>query len=126
MTVINAGSLRLDEVRIIGCSYISPVPDEKQDSLLLEGILAENGTWTEKALDLALFLMKRQLFYDGNKRIAMLTANKILISHGCGTLSVSQDKLEEYFAKLVRYYESEEQKEPLKQFLYSYIEGLDI
>lgn len=28
MTVINAGSLRLDEVRIAGSSYIPPIPKE--------------------------------------------------------------------------------------------------
>ena len=31
MTVINAGSLRLDEVRIAGSSYIPPIPDAAYD-----------------------------------------------------------------------------------------------
>lgn len=50
----------------------------------------------KKALELSAFLMKNQLFYDGNKRIAMLAANQVLISHGCGVLSVSQEKLESF------------------------------
>lgn len=48
----------------------------------------------EKALDYMLFLVKNQLFNDGNKRIAMMIANKVLITHGCGILSVDQGHLE--------------------------------
>lgn len=70
-----------------------------------------------------MFLMKNQLFYDGNKRIVMLTANKVLISHGYGILSVSQDRLESFFTLLVNYYEDESNKEELKRFLYDSIDG---
>lgn len=83
------------------------------------------STWFLWALTLELsaFLMKNQLFYDGNKRIAMLAANQVLISHGCGVLSVSQEKLESFFTLLVRYYEDESAKEELLQFLYGCIDG---
>lgn len=45
-------------------------------------------------MDYMLFLVKNQLFYDGNKRIAMMIENKVLITHGCGILSVDQGHLE--------------------------------
>lgn len=118
MTIINAGSFRLDEVRIAGSSYIPPMPVQEKVEEALSKILNSNSGWTEKALDLMLYLVKQQLFYDGNKRIAMMTANKVLISHGCGILSVSQDDLEQFFTLLVAYYEDESKKEELKQFLY--------
>ena len=123
MTVLNAGALRMDEVRIAGSSYIPPMPDEKQIGQTIRSIMDSECGYTEKALEMAVFLMKNQLFYDGNKRIAMMTANKILIANGCGVLSISQDKLETYFTLLVGYYEDEGKKEELKQFLYSCIDG---
>lgn len=123
MTVINAGALRMDEVRIAGSHYIPPMPDAAYDDKKIGEIVASEAGWTEKALDIAIFLMKNQLFYDGNKRIAMLVANKILISHGCGVLSVSQEHLEQFFTFLVQYYEDEERKDELKQFLYTCIDG---
>ena len=123
MTVINAGSLRLDEVRIAGSSYIPPIPDAAYDDEKIREILSSEEGWTKKALELSSFLMKNQLFYDGNKRIAMLAANQVLISHGCGVLSVSQEKLESFFTLLVRYYEDESAKEELLQFLYGCIDG---
>nr|WP_317449737.1 Fic family protein [uncultured Sellimonas sp.] len=118
MTIINAGSFRMDEVRIAGSSYIPPMPVEFEVKQHLDAIVNSSVDWTEKALDLMLYLVKAQLFYDGNKRIAMMVANKVLISHGCGILSVSQDDLEQFFTLLVAYYEDENRKEKLKLFLY--------
>lgn len=118
MTVLNAGSLRLDEVRIAGSSYIPPMPEENAVKAALSEISSADNGWTEKALDYMLFLVKSQLFYDGNKRIAMMAANKVLITHGCGILSVAQEHLEQFFTLLVGYYEDESQKEMLKRFLY--------
>lgn len=120
MTVINAGSFRMDEVRIAGSSYIPPMPVQENVEASLDRILNSDSGWTEKALDLMLYLVKQQLFYDGNKRIAMMTANKILISHGCGILTVAQEQLELFFTLLVAYYEEEGKKEELKQFLYDH------
>lgn len=120
MTVINAGSFRMDEVRIAGSSYIPPMPVQENVEASLDRILNSDSGWTEKALNLMLYLVKQQLFYDGNKRIAMMTANKILISHGCGILTVAQEQLELFFTLLVAYYEEEGKKEELKQFLYDH------
>lgn len=119
MTVINAGSLRLDEVRIAGSSYIPPIPEENAVKAALSEIGNADSGWTEKALDYMLYFVKSQLFYDGNKRIAMMIANKVLITHGCGILSVDQGHLEQFFTLLVNYYEDESQKEILKRFLYN-------
>ncbi|MBM6947665.1 Fic family protein [Mordavella massiliensis] len=118
MTVINSGTLRMDEVRIAGSSYIPPIPTEALAEKKIREILSSGREWTEIALNLMLYLTKSQLFYDGNKRIAMLAANKLLIQHGCGVLSVSQDQLEKFFTLLISYYEDEAQADALKKFLY--------
>ena len=123
MTIINAGALRLDEVRIAGSSYIPPVPDEGQTEKEIAKMVCGGKEWTEKALDVMLYFTKRQLFYDGNKRIAMMAANKMLIEHGCGILTVGQEKLQEFFTLLVGYYEDEGEKHKLKKFLYGCLDG---
>lgn len=123
MTIINAGALRMDEVRIAGSSYIPPVPDEKKTETEVVNLVSGEKGWTEKALDVMLYFTKRQLFYDGNKRIAMMAANKLLIEHGCGILTVGQENLQEFFTLLVAYYEDEAAGEALKRFLYSCLDG---
>ena len=65
-----------------------------------------NDDKKEAALALMLYIMRSQLFFDGNKRTAMLIANKILIENGLGILAVRQENLNEFFTKLTKFYES--------------------
>lgn len=117
-TVINAGSLRCDEVRIGGTEWIPEIPNgEKADCEIIK-IRDDNISPLEKALDLTLYIMRAQLFYDGNKRIAMLIGNKIMIENGQGIISVKQKDIKEFYELLLEYYESNE-KTKLKQFLYN-------
>ena len=55
MTVLNAGALRMDEVRIAGSSYIPPMPDEKQIGQTIRSIMDSECGYTEKALEMAVF-----------------------------------------------------------------------
>ena len=71
----------------------------------------------DKALDMTLYLMRLQLFYDGNKRIAMLIGNKIMIENGEGIISVVQKDIKEFYKLLVSYYETNNKCE-IKRFLY--------
>ena len=67
MTIINAGALRLYEVRIAGSSYIPPVPDEKQtEAEILELVSGAKG-WTEKALDVMLYLSAKSTIRPSTK-----------------------------------------------------------
>lgn len=65
-----------------------------------------------------LYLMRLQLFYDGNKRISMLIGNKIMIENGQGILSVAQRDIKEFYSLLLLYYETGN-KSDIKQFLYN-------
>lgn len=97
---------------------LPPVRNPEGAEGSIHRILDGKSGWTEKALNLMLYLVKQQLFYDGNKRIAMMAANKVLISHGCGVLTVAQDQQERFFELLEAYDEDESKKEELKLFLY--------
>lgn len=56
---------------------------------------------TEIAIEVMLWVMRRQMFIDGNKRVAMLFANKIMIDNGCGIITISQDNQIVFFEKLI-------------------------
>ena len=60
--------------------------------------------------------MRYQPFWDGNKRTAMLAANQILISEGCGVLTIAESQQITFKEKVVDYYITNN-KEELKQFL---------
>lgn len=61
---------------------------------------------TEKALRIMYDIMRQQLFWDGNKRTATLSANYILINAGAGILNISEQQLEKFNDLLSADYES--------------------
>jgi Fic family protein len=124
-TVINAGSLRYDEVRIGGTDWIPPIPDEKSVNIGILDIVSDSRDVMDKALDITLYIMRSQLFYDGNKRIAMLIGNKIMIENGLGIITVGQKYIQDFYKLLISYYESNDKSE-IKDFLYKYcIDGMN-
>ena len=71
-----------------------------------------------------LYLMRTQLFLDGNKRSSMLYANHIMIQNGCGIISIPEDKIVAFKTLLVYFYETNDMEE-IMQFVYdNAIEGL--
>lgn len=117
-TIINAGMFRRDEVRIGGTDWIPELPDEKKVNDDIFEILENKTSPLDKALDITLYLMRAQLFYDGNKRMAMLIGNKIMIENGQGIISVIQRDIKDFYRLLVLYYETDNKSE-IKQFLYN-------
>ena len=110
-----AGKIRSVPVTIGGCSYIPPIPFENQVIEELRDIVA-NDNVIDRAIDSLLYIMRRQVFLDGNKRTAVLFANHILIANGKGLIVIPADKVDEYKKLLVSYYETNNPKE-IKKFL---------
>ena len=75
-------------------------PPEKPFTLMLSDI--ED---IDKAIELCLFVMKTQIYNDGNKRTAVIFANHYLISKGKGLLVIDYNKVSEFKKHLVAYYE---------------------
>ncbi len=124
-TVINAGTVRHDEVRIGGTEWIPGMPDETEIDEKISKIMNGKESSLDKALDLMLYLMRTQIFLDGNKRIAMLMGNKIMIENGQGIISVIQKDIKEFYSLLVTYYETNDETK-IKQFLYdNCIDGMN-
>lgn len=113
------GVLRDGSVGIAGTSHKPAVPDEEKVKNSINNIISDvTISSSEKAIDLMLFIMHSQLFWDGNKRTANLTANAVLIKNGCGILSISPDNIVEFNTLLKKYYDTNI-KDELKEFLYS-------
>ena len=124
---VNLGKTRKVPVNIGGTSYKPQFPFESQIVEELNKYLEQNEkTKTEIAIEIMLFLMRRQIFIDGNKRVAMLFANKIMIDNGCGIISIPKDIQKEFFNKLINYYESNNM-EDLKWWIYNNcIDGINL
>lgn len=80
-----------------GESFEPPMIDEKVESEYLDKIMNDtNLTTTEKALNIMYYNMRNQIFWDGNKRSAILMANRIMIDGGAGLINVPLDKWEQW------------------------------
>lgn len=106
---VTAGRLRSVPVTIGGSAYIPPLPLESQTKEQLNELLAIEDP-VEKAIKCLLFIMKKQLFLDGNKRTAVVFANHVLIRSGKGLIVIPAEQVDEYKKLLVKYYEEDNDK----------------
>lgn len=110
-----AGKLRSVPVTIGGSTYIPPMPIEQIIKEELARILNSSNDAIDVAIELLLYVMKKQLFLDGNKRTAVIIANHYLISHGEGIIVVPAELVSEYKKLLISYYENSNNE--IKAFL---------
>ena len=89
--VYNAGFIRNVPVTIGGTTWRPEMPIESQIKADLLRI-REIPEPTERALTLMLYIMRKQMFLDGNKRTAMLAGNAEMIASGCGMIAVPIEK----------------------------------
>ena len=120
-----AGELRSSDVNIGGTTWKPEIPDMIRISDEVHNIMNQDTSITEKAITLMLFLMRSQIFYDGNKRVAQLAANQVMIQNGKGIISIPVEHQEQFFVMLVKYYETNQMDE-IKQFVYeSSVSGIN-
>ena len=122
----NLGKLRTTPVNIGGTKWRPNFPFESKIKEDLEEILNQKEiSETEIAIDIMLYIMRSQMFIDGNKRVAMLLANKIMIDNGCGIISIAQENQATFYEKLIKFYETGDNKD-LKEWIYNTsIDGID-
>jgi len=110
------GEFRDKGVGITGTSWRPKLPSECDYEKELEEVL-KNTNNLDRCIDLFCYLQRSQMFIDGNKRVANLIANKEMIKNGQGIIAVPVELIGDYFTKLIKYYETGDNKE-LKQWLY--------
>lgn len=105
-----AGEIRTIPVQIGGTSWEPEMPQT--------GIIVDALTEIEKIEDVELralkyfcFITRCQMFIDGNKRVAQLMANKILIENDIGIFQIPIEKLEAFKGMLIGFYETGEDSE---------------
>ena len=112
----DGGKIRQVPVSIGGCSYIPSIPIETMVKEDIYNIVSSNKEYIDVAIELALYVMKTQVYIDGNKRTAIIFANHYLISKGKGLLVVPFDLVNEFKKHLIAYYEGKDETS-IKTFL---------
>ncbi len=109
------------EVSTIQGRYVPPMLTEDEVQNKYDEIMNRYISETEKALRLFLFISKNQIFWDGNKRTALLTANKIMFRHGLGLLSIPEKYFTLFNELLSTFYNSNKKEnfDEILDFLYS-------
>ncbi len=118
------GKLRTGKVGISGTNYIPPTPDKDNVKEQLNALMQiENQT--ERAIKIMFWAIKSQLFWDGNKRTAMLVANKVMIENGCGIISVPIEKIEDFNIVLSDYYTNDTLNNAVEFIYNNCIDGIE-
>ena len=108
LAIPDGGRIRGVPVTIGGSSYIPPIPIESQVKEDIRDLLNRDLEDIDKAIELCLYVMKTQIYNDGNKRTAVIYANHYLISKGQGLLVIDHQKVSDFRKVLVKYYEGED------------------
>lgn len=113
-----AGEIRTIPVQTGGTSWEPEIPHA--------GIIIENIEQIEhiedietRALKFFCYVARTQMFIDGNKRVAQLIANKILIQNDIGIFQIPIEKLEDFKMLLIDFYETDHD-EKLIEFMKNY------
>ena len=112
----SAGKIRSVPVTIGGTEWAPSLPIESIIKEELDDILKKDINDVDKAIELLLYVMKKQIFIDGNKRTAIIFINHYLISKGKGIIVIPAELTEEFKKILIQYYEGKDEKK-IKEFI---------
>ena len=112
----SAGKIRNVPVTIGGTSWKPELPIESMIRENLECILNSKNDEVDIAIELLLYIMKKQIFIDGNKRTSVIFSNHYLISKGKGIIAIPAELTEKFKELLIAYYEGKIEKQ-IKDFI---------
>ena len=112
----DGGRIRGFPVTIGGFSYVPPMPIEFKVMEDIDSILSSGKEKIDIAIELILYVMKTQIYNDGNKRTAVIFANHYMIANALGLIIIPYDRVGEFKQKLVLYYEDKDLTS-VKEFL---------
>ncbi len=102
----NNGEIRTFPVQIGGTNWEPDMPDIAVVSEKLADIERTDDTEL-RALKYFCYAARAQLFADGNKRVAQLICNKVLIENDIGIFQIPIELLEKFRALLIEFYETD-------------------
>ncbi len=117
------GEFREKGVGITGTNWRPKLPSECDYEKELNQIFKIQND-LERCLNLFCYIQRSQMFQDGNKRVANLVSNKEMIRCGQGIISIPVDKIGEYFTRLIKYYETNDNSELINWLYDNAIDGI--
>lgn len=117
------GEFREKGVGITGTNWRPKLPSECNYEEELNQIFKIQND-LERCLNLFCYIQRSQMFQDGNKRVANLVSNKEMIKCGQGIISIPVDKIGEYFTRLIKYYETNDNSELINWLYDNAIDGI--
>lgn len=111
-----AGKVRNTPVTIGGTTWKPDLPIESVIKEELEEIFNKKLNDVDRAIELLLYTMKKQVFIDGNKRTAVIYSNHYLISKGKGIIAIPTELTQEFKDLLILYYEGKNENK-IREFI---------
>ena len=105
---LDGGRIRGIPVTIGGSTYIPPIPIELVVKEDIDNLIHSDKDKIDIAIELILYVMKTQIYNDGNKRIAIIFGNHYMIANALGLIIIPYDKVNEFKEKLILYYEDKD------------------
>ena len=112
----SAGEIRNVPVTISGTLWKPDLPIESIIKEELEEIFNKELNDIDRAIELLLYVMKKQVFIDGNKRTSVIYSNHYLISKGKGIIAIPVESTQEFKDLLIPFYEGKDEKN-IKKFI---------
>ena len=112
----SAGKIRSVPVSIGGTNWVPTLPIESVIKEEVEEILHLQLEEIDIAIEMLLYVMKKQIFIDGNKRTSIIFINHYLISKGKGIIVIPTEQVEEFKNLLIPYYEGKDEVQ-IKKFI---------
>ena len=112
----SAGKVRNVPLTIGGTTWKPDLPIESVIKEELEEIFNKKMDDVDRAIELLLYTMKKQIFIDGNKRTSVIYSNHYLISKGKGIIAIPAELTEEFKDIIIPYYEGKYEKK-IKKFI---------
>ena len=112
----SAGKVRNVPVTIGGTTWKPDFPIESVIKEELEVIFNNKMDDVDRTVEILLYIMKKQVFIDGNKRTSVIFCNHYLISKGKGIIAIPVELTEEFKDLLIHYYEGQDE-EKIKKFI---------
>ena len=111
-----AGKVRNTPVTIGGTTWKPDLPIESVIKEELEEIFNKELNDIDRTNELLLYIMKKQIFIDGNKRTAVIYSNHYLISKGKGIIVIPAELTQKFKDLLIPYYEGKDNNK-IREFI---------